>query len=390
MKILLLATYFYPYEEGRKYSKGVQIASSSPEIAKKLSKRHEVSVIARRTEFTKKKSIENNVEVHRVRFFDFVGLRLLSWVLFAFLEMLKLGKDRKFDVVLCWDWSTALPAVLAKPFIKIPVICSLRNQSQAYGKKRSLKFPFYYLLEYFTFSHSDFIVYSSFWVKKTLDEIMRIRTQSAVLHHGIDTKKFNPKIKSNISKKLGLNGVVIGFFGRLVKVKGIDVLIKSFAKLRKDGCKASLLIVGEGPENRNLKLLTKELGIEKHTFFTGFVHRNQIPKYMKACDVIVLPSKAEGFSSAVLEAMAMGKVFVGTEVGGVPEIIENWKSGVKIKPENVDELYGVLKKLLYDKKLMKGIGRNAYKFIAEKGYDWDHYIKKWERVLKFAKSKRYV
>ncbi len=381
MKILLLATYFYPYKEKKKYSKGTLLASSSPELAKKLAEIHEVSAIARRTAFTKKRSIENNVEILRVRFLDIVGLRLVSWILFAFLGILRLNRNKNFDVILCWDWSTALPAVLTKPFLKIPIVCSLRNQSQAYSKRKSFKFLLYYVLEYFVFNRSDFIVYSSSWVKKTADNVMRIKTPSEVLHHGIDLKKFNPKVKSYVTKKLGRGNFIVGFFGRFVKEKGIYLLVRSFAKLAKETKDVSLLLVGDGPETNGLKSISRELGIEKHTHFTGFVHRNQLPKYMQACDVIVLPSKAEGFSSTVLEAMAMGKVFVGTEVGGVPEIIENWINGVKIKQDSVDDLHNVLKKLLNDKKMMKRIGKNAHESVTERGYDWDSYIEKWEKLL---------
>lgn len=381
MKILLLATYFYPYEEKRGHSKGVQLASSPLEIAKKLAEKHKVTVIARKIESTKKRSLENNVEVHRVRFWNFLGLRLISWVLFAFLEILKLDKDKKYDVMLCWDWSTALPAVLTKPFLKIPVICSVRNQSQVYAHKNSFKFMFYYILEHFTFTRSNFLVYSSLWVKKTVDNVMKIKTPSKVLHHGIDLKKFSPKVKSDVAKKLKLGDFVVGFFGRLVKEKGVYVLVRSFSELMKDA-NASLLMVGDGPEIKGLKSLSKELGIKKNTHFTGFVHRNQIPGYMQACDVIVLPSRAEGFSSVVLEAMAMGKVFVGTGVGGVPEIIENWENGVKIRKDNVDDLYRVLKIISKNKRLMKKIGKNAYNFIIKEGYDWDKYIEKWESLLK--------
>ena len=390
MKILLLATYFYPYEEKRRYTKETHLASSPPEIARKFGENHEVTVIARKTESTKKRSIKNNVEVFRVRFVDFVGLRLLSWTLFAFLEILRLNRKKKYDVMLCWDWSTALPAVLTKPFLKIPVICSVRNQSQAYSNRNSFKFIFYYVLEYFTFSHSDFIVYSSFWVKKTVDKVMKIKTPFTVLHHGIDLKKFNPKVKSDIAKKLNLRKFVVGFFGRLIREKGVYILIKSFAKLKEYSKDSSLLMVGDGPESKKLKSCVKKLGIEKYTYFTGFVHRNQIPEYMQACDVIVLPSKAEGFSSIVLEAMAMRKVFIGTNVGGVPEIIENWRNGIKIKTDSIEDLYNVLKKILKNKKLRTKIGNNAYEFIIKKGYDWDHYIEKWEKVLESVTKRQWL
>jgi len=329
MKILLLAAYFYPYEECRTYSGGVQLASSPTEIAKKLGDKHDVTVISRRTGSTRKRTFENNVEVFRTRFLDFLGFRLISWVLFAFLGVLRLNRKKGFDVIVCWDWSTALPAVLAKPFIKTPVLCSVRNQSQAYGSSNRFKFIFYYLLERFTFARSDFLVYSSSWVKETVDKVMKIETPSEVLHHGIDLKKFNPKLRSGVAKSLGLGNFVVGFFGRLIREKGVYLLIESFAEFDKHSKNSSLLIVGDGEEMDNLRSLSRELGIEKRTHFIGFVHRNRIPEYMQACDAVVLPSDAEGFSSVVLEAMAMGKVFIGTEVGGVPEMIENWKKPLR-------------------------------------------------------------
>jgi len=380
MKILLLATYFYPYEEAREHSDGVHLASSPPEIAKKLSEKHEVAVIARRTEYSERRSVQNKVEVSRVSFWDFAGLRLLSWVLSAFLEILRSNRKRKYDVILCWDWSTALPAVLAKPFIRLPVVCSVRNQSQAYGHKKSVKFPFYYILERFVFNRSNFIVYSSLWVKKTLNNVIKIDRPSKVLHHGIDLKKFNPEVESRVSKEIGLEGFVVGFFGRLVREKGVYVLMRAFAEFSK-ATSASLLVVGDGSEINGLKSLSRELGAEKNTHFTGFVHRNKIPEYMQACDVIVLPSKAEGFSSVVLEALAMGKVFLGTDVGGVPEMIENWKNGIKIKVDDVDDIRNVLERLSKDKKLMKKIGRNAYEYVLKEDYSWDKYIGKWEKLL---------
>lgn len=382
MKILMLFSYFYPYKENTEYSKTTYLASSPVEIARKLSEKHEVDVIARRTEKTEKRSFDKNLRVFRVRFLDFTGVRLISWLLSSLFEIIRLGRKKNYDVVVCWDWSKALPAVLAKPFIKAPILCSVRNQSQAYAKRNSFKFPFYYMLERFTFAHSDFLVYSSLWVKETVDRVMKVKTPSKVLHHGIDLKKFNPKVRSEIAKKLALGDFVVGFFGRLVREKGVHVLLRSFAEFCKNNSKnSSLLIVGDGEEKENLKSLSKELGIEKRTRFTGFIHRNRIPEYMQACDVIVLPSEAEGFSSVVLEAMAMGKVFIGTEVGGVPEIIENWRNGVRIKKGSVEDLYKVLKKLYEDRKLMKRIGNNAYRFIIEMGYEWVKYIERWEKLL---------
>jgi glycosyltransferase involved in cell wall biosynthesis len=381
MKILLLAAYFYPYEENRTYSGGVQLASSPTEIAEKLSEKHDVTVMSRRTGSTRKKSFENNVEVFRTGFLDILGFRLISWVLSAFLGILRLNREKGFDVIVCWDWSTALPAVLAKPFIKTPVLCSIRNQSQAYGSSNRFKFIFYYVLERFVFNRSDFLVYSSSWVKETVEKVMKIKTPSSVLHHGIDFKKFNPRVRSEVAKKLGLGDFVVGFFGRLIREKGVHLLMESFAEFGRHSKNSSLLIVGDGEEMENLRSLARELGIEKRTRFVGFVHRKRIPEYMQACDAVVLPSEAEGFSSVVLESMAMGKVFVGTEVGGVPEMIENWKNGVRIKTDDEKDLANAFKRLYEDKKLMKKIGKNAYRFVKERGYGWDKYILKWEKVL---------
>jgi len=79
--------------------------------------------------------------------------------------------------------------------------------------------------------------------------------------------------------------------------------------------------------------------------------------------------------------MAMGKVFVGTEVGGVPEMIKNWKNGVRMKSYDVESLFNILKRLQRNRKVMKKMGKNAYNFVIERGYDWEHYIEKWEKAL---------
>ncbi|NIO20363.1 MAG: glycosyltransferase [Candidatus Aenigmarchaeota archaeon] len=390
MKITILCNYYYPYSTANKNIKKIYLASSVVELSKKLASRgHDVNVITRKVKGTKPFELEDNVKVFRVRFLDIPLFRmLLTWVLFSFLRLWKNEKNKPSDLILCWDWSPAITTILYSFFKKSKIVCTSRNASKAYTRYHYKKYtfthlthPIYWMIEKYVFNHVDFLVYSSRWVKKTFDSVMKIRTNYIVLHHGVDKKIFNPKTKSNIIKKYRLKYPVIGFFGRFNERKGIDYLLKAVKNLNEDKFKYSVLLVGEGELKNKMLNLAKKLQLE-NVIFTGFVHRKHIPEYMQACDVIVLPSKAEGFSSVVLEAMAMGKVFVGTEVGGVPEIIDNWKNGVKIKTDSVDDIYITLKRLLSDKKLMKKIGKNAHKFIIERGYDWDKYVEKWEKLLK--------
>ena len=118
-------------------------------------------------------------------------------------------------------------------------------------------------------------------------------------------------------------------------------------------------MIGEGPELENLKNRTIELQLDSYVSFIGYQHN--IPQWLAACDIFVLPSLNECHSIAILEAMRAGKAIIATEVGGNGESIENNLSGLLVPAKNCNVLADVLYKLISDEKLRKTLGENARK-----------------------------
>ena len=381
MKITILCTYFYPYGETRQNINQTYLASSAPELARYLTKRgHEVVVISRQVPGTKSLSESTGVKIILVPCSDRKGLRLISWHRNARKALRKSEAEKQSSAILCWDWSTTLPALgLGPKGRRAPVLCSVRNSSEAWRNKGRKSFRVYKSFESKAFNGSDLVVYSSNWVKQTVDSVIVVKSPSVVLHHGVDTSMFSPKVSgSKIRKRYGLKPLVVGFFGRLDPVKGIDSLVEACSNLKTP---FTLFLVGNGPQRQSLEEKCARL-IPGKFAFAGFQERKRIPEFMAACDIIALPSLEEGFSSVVVEALAMGKPFIGTKVGGVPEVI-NGKNGIKISPGDTESLRRAIESLSSTAK-RREMGKLARE--TAKRYSWKNVVKEWEALLQGASS----
>ncbi len=147
--------------------------------------------------------------------------------------------------------------------------------------------------------------------------------------NGIDTSYYSPNLaeRQRVRKTLGFedNNVVVGFSGRLDPIKNLGLLLDIFAHCVRENPHLRLLIVGDGPEKKNLETLCQEKNIYNHTIFTG-QQENVLP-YLRAMEVFLLPSLREQMPLTVLEAMAVGIPVVATKVGEIPQIIDDGING---------------------------------------------------------------
>ena len=135
------------------------------------------------------------------------------------------------------------------------------------------------------------------------------------------------------------------FAGRLIREKGIDNLIKSVAELKKRGIEVKTLIIGNGPEKRNLKKLSFQLGVHYLIRFMEFVEDDRLYSLMKSAKVFVLPSMREGFGVAALEAMACGVPVITLDhpMNAAAELVREVGFGCVVKTDEiVDRVYEVL------------------------------------------------
>jgi glycosyltransferase involved in cell wall biosynthesis len=205
---------------------------------------------------------------------------------------------------------------------------------------------------------------------------------------GIDINMFKPICKTYVSDK----PIVIGTVKSLEEIYGIQYLIKAF-KIIKDKYpdnNIKLLIIGEGSYETELKNLCSKLEVENDVEFTGKKEYEKLEEYYNKLDIAVFLSKSESFGVAVLEASACEKPVVVSNVGGLPEVVEDNVTGFIVEKENPDDAAASMEKLIFNENLRKEMGSNGRKRV-EQFYNWnnnvDQMIKIYENILKDFKWK---
>ena len=204
------------------------------------------------------------------------------------------------------------------------------------------------------------------------------------VYSGIEPDLFHPTtrdIKNRIRKKWKLkqNDAVIGIVSKLWDGKGHAVLINAFKELKKEIKNVRLLIVGEGYLYDELVRMVDMHRLKDSVQFTGF--QADVPEIIATFDVAVLPSFFEGMGRVLLEAMAMEKPVVASRVGGIPDLVEHGINGFLVRPGNVEELTGALKKILGDKRLAGRMGKEGRKRVKEQ-FSADVMVQSIEKVYR--------
>jgi len=211
--------------------------------------------------------------------------------------------------------------------------------------------------------------------------------QIVVIHNGIDTNKFreqpalakrsgpgrtenSPPWQSEAGqgeqrkKKLGLRGgLVVGIVARLSDVKGHIYLIEAMKVILEKMPDVQLLIVGDGKMKEELLRLSKRLGIERNVFFVPSVSDTR--EVLSAMDLFVMPSLKEGLGLALMEAMAYGLAVIGSDVGGITNLIKDNYNGVLVKPADSEAIADAILGLLQDPQKREALGKQAQIFINQ-------------------------
>lgn len=149
---------------------------------------------------------------------------------------------------------------------------------------------------------------------------------------------------------------------RLIKRKNIDTIIRALYYLNNNGEEISLEIVGQGPEEDNLKFLIKKMGLEKYCTLNKDLTRNDIIKKMYKSDCFILVSEKETFGMTYIEAMSQGCITIGSKGEGIDSILIDGYNGFLCSPGNSDELIEIISKINnMDLKKVSEISINAYK-----------------------------
>ena len=181
------------------------------------------------------------------------------------------------------------------------------------------------------------------------------------IHSGVDFSPFEaarPR-REAVRRELGLppGAMVLGTVGRLAPIKGQRYLLEAFAALRQSAPRLQLLLVGDGELRADLEQLAERLGCREQTRFLGL--RRDVPELLAAMDLFALPSLNEGMGRVLLEAMALELPIVATEVGGIPDLVEDGETGLLVPPGDSVALGEAIQRLLAAPELAKRLGRQG-------------------------------
>ncbi|NSW58762.1 MAG: glycosyltransferase [Armatimonadetes bacterium] len=147
---------------------------------------------------------------------------------------------------------------------------------------------------------------------------------------------------------------IVMFVGRLTIAKGLEYLLTAATAVVRHCPTAHFVIVGDGPLRDALEKRACDLGLSSHVCFIG--RRQDVLGLLQKCDIYVQPSIWEGFPNAVLEAMAMGRPVVATDVGGVPELVRNGETGLLVPAADPELLANAINQLLDNEALARSMG----------------------------------
>jgi glycosyltransferase involved in cell wall biosynthesis len=180
-----------------------------------------------------------------------------------------------------------------------------------------------------------------------------------VIHAGVDVPLGDPPAL----RRRDTSEIVLGTAGRLVELKGLEYMLHAANALRNEFPTLRVEIAGSGPERAKLEQTAAQLGLGGHVEFLGWVQ--DLSPVLPRWDIFVMPSLEEGFPIAALDAMAAGLPVVATAVGGVPELIEDGKTGWLMPPRDTDALVSRLRFLLRNPEVRHGVGAAAHARVRD-------------------------
>ena len=234
----------------------------------------------------------------------------------------------------------------------------------------------YYRLKNIYKKKIDYIITPSEFYKTKLIEDGIKEDKIKALHNFIDISEYDVETQDN--------GYAL-YFGRLSKEKGILNLINAFSKVEK----GNLYIAGEGEEKDTIKKLIDENKLNDRVKLLGFLNSEEMKEYVRKCKFVVVPSIwYENCPYSIIETLAIGKPIIGSDIAGIPELVQSNINGFTYKYNDIDELTKIMKELFENDSLVKKFSKKSKEICKElysKEFYYNEIIKIYNSLLKERK-----
>lgn len=300
-----------------------------------------------------------------------------------FLKTLKIVKQDKIDLINAhWIYPDGIAVswiarLLKKPFILSSRGCDINLYSMFKLRKPQIKNALEKASKVTAISEKQ---------KSIIEGLGIHKNKIIVIKNGVDFKSFDIKDKKKCRDILGINykNKIILFVGQIIEVKGIGFFIEAIKKLKDNKLNGFRVeIIGDGNLREGQENIVRDSGLQEFIHFLGEKSREEIPLWYGACDLLCLPSIREGCPNVILEALASGRPVVASNVGGIPELV-NENNGILFEKEDIERLANALKTAL-SKKWDDQVIQNTVK-----GYTWesiaDQYFNLFNEVLKHKRN----
>ncbi len=277
----------------------------------------------------------------------------------------------------------ALPALWVGRKMRIPVVYEVRafweDAAVDHGTNREWG-PRYRLtraLETFAMRRADRVTTICDGLKRDIVARGIAESRVTVIPNAVDVAAFTFDTAPDLALKhaLGLDGcTIVGFIGSFYAYEGLDLLLQATARIVARVPHARILLVGGGPHESALKTIAKELSVEDKVIFAGRVPHGDVQRYYSIVDILAYPRRSMRLTELVtplkpLEAMAQGKLFVASDVGGHRELILDGQTGVLFRAGDATSLADAVVGLLADRTRWAKLREQGRRFV-EKERTW--------------------
>lgn len=315
---------------------------------------------------------EEGIKVHLIKGSSFFGYPYVDSLSLLIKEILAIDPDVIHVHGTYLPYSKMVTSL--KKINKYPIILTvhgsilqesrLTSKSKAIYYYRFLKLIPELYFENKVVKEADKVIVVSDPLKKIVGSVLNGNSNIIVIPNGVNFDHFQTNSLTNC-----LIHPSILFLGRLVTVKGCDLLIKAIPLIKKKIPDIHIYIAGDGNQLSALEGMVSELNISDNVSFLGHISGEKKISVLKSADVCVFPSRYESFSIVALEAMACGKPVVASNVGGVPYLVTDGQTGYLFDSENIQQLAEKTIILLRDEALRSKMGLAGKKRV-KKMYTW--------------------
>lgn len=386
--------------------KGDGTAPFVKSISEALAKQgHQIEIVAP-YDISVRNDLDSEIKVHRFKYIwpaslhimgharplkADVNLRPLAIVLLPFFLIASIFKlvqiSRKMDAEVIhahWALPNGFAAAVASKILHIPFIISLHGSDIFIADKNFL----FRTIARWTFSQCSYVTACS---QELHDRARKINPNIhiEILPWGADPDFFKPLENKNAVRDKyhwPKDEVIISTLGRMVYKKGFDQLLPIAKALSEEKMLFKIVIGGSGPLEDSLKQHAEDLNIQDIVLFPGRIPWDEVPEFLAASDIFVLPSRRDkagnldGLPTVLLEAMACGLPCVASDIGGVSLVIDNEKNGFLVSLNNTNMFQNILSELINNEKKRKLISQVTRNSIIEK-HNWSSVGQRLEKIL---------